>query len=134
MEVNPKKCKLITFTRSRVEIAHLYTADNTVLQKVESIRDLGVIVDKSLNFKEHLAVTITKVKTVLGFRVRNTKGFADITTLKALYCSLVRCGLEYNIQVCTKLNRRYETSRIQSLIYHGMNLRDFHLTMTDVGS
>ncbi|XP_055601610.1 uncharacterized protein LOC129750638 [Uranotaenia lowii] len=99
MEMNLGKCKILTFSRSRTEITHSYLAGDFVLEKVESMRDLGVILDKSLTFEDHLALTVAKAKTVLGFIVRHTKGFSDTTTLKVLYCSLVRSVLEYNIQI-----------------------------------
>lgn len=99
MQVNVKKTKVISFYRSEGTTIHQYTLESTVIDRVTSIRDLGIIVDKSLTFKEHLSVTISKAITTLGFIIRNTKDFDDVYVLKTLYCSLVRSILEYAIQI-----------------------------------
>lgn len=95
MAINITKTKMISFTRRRSAVNYEYKIDNIMLERVCSIRDLGVIVDHKLRFNEHIAVTTTKAFAVLGFIRRNTVMFDDINALKALYCSLVRSILEY---------------------------------------
>lgn len=99
MQINIKKSKVISFYRGLHVSDHGYVAGGTQLEKVDSIRDLGIIVDRTLSFKDHLASTISKARTTLGFICRNAKDFDDTDTLKMLYQSLVRSILEYGVQV-----------------------------------
>ncbi|KAL9694590.1 hypothetical protein quinque_013875 [Culex quinquefasciatus] len=76
MKVHVKKCKVISFSRSRNPLRFDYTmGDGCPLDRVNSIRDLGVTVDRFLK--------------------RNTAHFDDPFALKVLYASLVRSVLEY---------------------------------------
>lgn len=108
MRVNIKKCKAITFSRGLNPTVYQYQIDATQLERVESIRDLGVIIDCKLRFNEHVAVTTAKAFSVLGFIRRNAAQFTDVYTLKSLFCGLVRSILEYAAPVWTP----YYTSQI----------------------
>lgn len=99
MQTNPSKCKVITYTRKHEPIRFEYSMDSAMLQRVYSIKDLGITLDSKLKFNEHISKTIAKANSMLGFLRRNTADFDDIYALKALYCSLVRSGLEYGVQI-----------------------------------
>ncbi|KAL1374797.1 hypothetical protein pipiens_017885, partial [Culex pipiens pipiens] len=96
MKVHVKKCKVISFSRSRNPLRFDYTmGDGCPLDRVNSIRDLGVTVDRKMKFNEHIALTTGKAFAMLGFLKRNTAHFDDPFALKVLYASLVRSVLEY---------------------------------------
>lgn len=99
MEMNAIKCKVISFTKSRAQMRFDYSANGTLLDRVKSIKDLGVVMDEKLNFNEHVAATTAKAFAVLGFIRRNASEFRDPYALKSAYCSLVRSILEYAVQV-----------------------------------
>lgn len=99
MLVNTSKCKVISFTKSRTSLTHDYHMNGTVLDRVDSIRDLGIVIDRKVRFNEHIATVASKAYAMLGFLRRNTKDFNDVDALKTLYCSLVRSVLEYAVQV-----------------------------------
>jgi hypothetical protein len=67
----------------------------TVLDRVSSINDLGVIMDEKMTFSEHVDVMVAKAFAMLGFIRRLPLEFRDPHTLKSLYTSLVRSKLEY---------------------------------------
>jgi hypothetical protein len=67
----------------------------TVLDRMSSINDLGVIMDEKITFSEHGDVMVAKAFAVLAFIRRFSLGFRDSYTLKSLYTSLVRLKLEY---------------------------------------
>jgi hypothetical protein len=67
----------------------------TVLDRVSSINNLGVIMDEKMNFSEHVDVMVGKVFAMLGFIRRLSLEFKDPYTLKSLYTSLVHPKLEY---------------------------------------
>jgi hypothetical protein len=48
-----------------------------------------------LTFGEHVDVTVSKAKQMLGFIMRVGRDFRDAYALKFLYVSLVRSKLEY---------------------------------------
>ena len=69
------------------------------LDRVTSIKDLGLLIDRKLNFSEHVTATTAKAFAMLGFLRRNTVDFENINALKALFISMVRSILEYAVQV-----------------------------------
>lgn len=99
MELNTKKCKCITFTRRSSSIQFEYAIGPDILERVESIRDLGVTIDSKLQFNDHISITTAKGFAALGFVRRCTHKFRDIYAMKTLYCSLVRSVLEYAVCV-----------------------------------
>jgi len=99
MEININKCKTISFCRIRSPICFDYKINGADLERVNSIKDLGVTVNSKMTFNEHIAATSAKAFAMLGFMRRNTKDFKDVYALKTLYCSLVRSVLEYAVVV-----------------------------------
>lgn len=95
MTVNPEKCSIITFSRLKNPKLYNYTFSGVILERVDRIKDLGVILDCQLTFRHHLSYMLHKASASLGFIFRVTKTFTDIHCLKALYCALVRSILEY---------------------------------------
>ncbi|KAL9705260.1 hypothetical protein quinque_008778 [Culex quinquefasciatus] len=67
MKVNPSKCKSIIFTRSPAPIRYDYTFDRHEMDRVCSIRDLGLLIDRKLSFSEHVSSTTAKAFALLGF-------------------------------------------------------------------
>lgn len=95
MTVNPEKCSIITFSRSKNPMAYSYDLNGVLLSRVDQIKDLGVILDSKLTFKQHVSYIVDKASKSLGLMFRITKSFTDIYCLKTLYCALVRSTLEY---------------------------------------
>jgi Reverse transcriptase (RNA-dependent DNA polymerase)/Endonuclease-reverse transcriptase len=95
MILNLSKCKIISFSRSSSIHDFQYTLSGSVLDRVESISDLGVILDSKLTFVAHIDATINKANKKLGYIKRIGRDFRDIHTLKSLYSSFVRSILEY---------------------------------------
>jgi hypothetical protein len=67
----------------------------TVLDRVSSINDLGVIMDEKMNFSKHVDVMVGKAFAMLELIRRLSFEFRDPYTLKSFYMSLVRPKLEY---------------------------------------
>lgn len=95
MILNSSKCSVITFTRKQNPIIRDYILHGTVLNRESVVKDLGVLLDSKLSFKDHISYVTTKASAQLGFIFRITKQFKDVYCLKTLYCSLVRSILEY---------------------------------------
>jgi hypothetical protein len=84
--------------RERYPVEFAYMLAGTVLDRVSSINDLGVIMDEKMNFLEYVDFMVF---AMLGFIRRLTFEFRDPYTLKLLYTSLVRPTLEYASCVCS---------------------------------
>lgn len=94
MELNLRKCKFMRFSRKTL-IPARYVFDDYPLEAVDTILDLGILLDVKLNFIAHITMTVNKARAVLGFVKRWSKEFNDPYVAKSLYTSLVRPILEY---------------------------------------
>ncbi|XP_052561953.1 uncharacterized protein LOC120430056 [Culex pipiens pallens] len=88
MTAHAKKCKVLSFSRSRNPIISDYSMNGQQLDRVDTFKDLGVVVDSKLRFNQHIALTTAKAFAMLGFLKRSTKHFDDPYSLKSLFCSL----------------------------------------------
>lgn len=95
MEVNPSKCSVITFSNKKQSIRFDYSLLGAEIGRVGQIKDLGVVLDEQLSFKQHISYVVGKASSMLGFIFRVTREFTDIFCLKSLYCALSRSILEY---------------------------------------
>ena len=103
--LNFDKCKLIRFLRKA--ITYSCTLNGESLCRVESFKDLGILLDVKLSLNNHVEFMINKAKSLLGFIKRWSKEFNDPYITKRLYTSLVRHILEYGSLIW---NPQYEVS------------------------
>lgn len=94
MQLNLKKCKHMVFSRSTFFSAE-YFLGGCSLDCVNSILDLGILLDRKLDFNSHIITTVNKAYGVLAFIKRWSKEFSDPYITKGLFTSLVRPILEY---------------------------------------
>jgi hypothetical protein len=66
-----------------------------MLEKPDSIRDLGVTFNSTLSFNDHIDLVAQSAFKSLGF-IRNSREISDADTLKILYVTYVRSRLEYS--------------------------------------
>ncbi|XP_055522955.1 uncharacterized protein LOC129717137 [Wyeomyia smithii] len=72
-----------------------YNLTGVQLQRVDHVKDLGIILDTKITFKQHVSFIIAKASRQLGLIIRMTRDFRNIHCLVSLYNSLVRSCLEY---------------------------------------
>src|SRR5664279_3063394 len=70
LKLNIEKCKVVSYGRSNV-ISSDYYIDNIKLEKLDKIKDLGVLFDSKLSFREHVMTTTNKAYSILGIIKRN---------------------------------------------------------------
>jgi len=97
VKLNIDKCKVISIHHRRylkTSVVPSYVMNDTVLEEVEEIKDLGVHYDTLLLFDKHVSEKVKKAYSMLGIIKRN---FAYISRncFVILYKSLVRSHLEY---------------------------------------
>jgi hypothetical protein len=98
MRFNADKCKLLTVTRKRNPIIHHYVMNNTPIEKVESMRDLGVEISSNLSWDTHINISVTKANRMLGLVQRTCGHNCSIQTKRQLYLTLIRSILDYSSQ------------------------------------
>jgi hypothetical protein len=76
-------------------IEFVYSINGTTLERVDEIKDLGVIMDRRMSFLSNIEAVIWKLSRMLGFNKRISREFHDTYSHKTLYTSLVRPNLEH---------------------------------------
>lgn len=114
MLLNVSKCLVISFGRKALPFLHDYCLDNTNLKRETTVKDLGILLDSKLTFKDHVSYIVSKASSQLGFIFRFAKQFKDIYCLKSLYCALVRPILEYSAVVWSPYYQN-ENQRLESI-------------------
>lgn len=91
------KCSVISFHRKLKPMIYNYTIGNRNLERIDHVRDLGVILDTALTFRIHFEDIISRANRQLGFIFKICDEFKDPLCLRSLYCALVRSLLESNV-------------------------------------
>lgn len=99
LALNLSKCKTISLSRKRAWMSYDYILGGQQLERVEVIRDLGVLVDQKMSFVEHIASVTQRALRSLGFVSRFSREFRSANTFRILYMSLVRPILCYASEV-----------------------------------
>ena len=95
LHLNPEKCLVQSYGLSQQRFIFDYYISGSVLSRLETVCDLGVVFDSKLSFVDHINFTIAKALRMLGFIIRNCRDFVGIGTLVLLYDTYVRSRLEY---------------------------------------
>lgn len=95
LTLNVNKCCVMSYTRKIRPLRSSYHIQSTPLQKVLSIKDLGVTFDPLLMFDLHINNICSAASRMLGFIIRSSKLFNDVSVMKALYYAFIVCKLEY---------------------------------------
>lgn len=97
LQLNVSKCNVMSFTRRHEStFQHFnYNINGASLNRVTTLRDLGVMFDTKLTFQQHIKNITTKAYRMLGFIARSLNKFIQLHTYKILYFAYVRSNLEY---------------------------------------
>jgi Reverse transcriptase (RNA-dependent DNA polymerase). len=95
IELNTSKCKIVSYTNKLSNLDFNYSVNQTILERVQSITDLGVVFSSDGKFNVQVSAVASKTVRKLGFVLRNCKDFKNTATLKRIYITLVRPHLEY---------------------------------------
>ena len=86
------------------------TPDGDKIEKVDHVRDLGVIMSSNLNFKDHMTHIISKCKQLTGWLFRSFKT-RDKLPMLTLWKSLILSRLDY----CSQLWAPIKVGEMQDL-------------------
>jgi hypothetical protein len=107
MDLNSSKCFVITYSRSHTPQHYVYEIGGSPLDRVERVKDLGVIMVPSLNPLEHILHITKKANASLGLVMRASRDGFSVQSLRHLYISLVRPHLEYASVVWSPYQRNH---------------------------
>ena len=106
MNFNVKKCKIMKITKKTQPLISSFFLENSGLEEVKAFKDLGILTNQHLSWNPHIDYVVSKVNRVLGLIKRTSKGLDGPTTLRTLFCSLVRSNLEYCSVVWSPYTKR----------------------------
>lgn len=107
LSVNAMKCKIMTFSLKRVTIHTDYHIRNELIDRTDTIRDLGVMLDPKLSFSSHIEFITKKAHSILAFVKRQCYKTLNIDVAKMLFFSLVRSNLEFACPVWSPHYSKY---------------------------
>ena len=100
LEFQPRKCENLRISRKRISFNRTYRINHNVeIKRVDSHKDLGVIVTGNLLWNSHVDSISAKANRMLGFLKRNCSKEISSNSLKVLYLALVRSHLGYCSQI-----------------------------------
>lgn len=94
-----KKSQFITYHRKNSPFEFTYTIEGLAIERVNQIKDLGVILDQKLSFVNHIEYITTRAKSRLAWVRRFSREFDFPWVIKKLYMTFVSPILEYAPQV-----------------------------------
>lgn len=99
LHLNTSKCNVVSYSRKPNTIHFEYVIGDTTLERLSTVRDLGVVFDERFSFVPHIDQMVACASRTLGFILRNCRPFSNVATFKLLYCSYVRSKLDYGAVV-----------------------------------
>lgn len=105
--VHIAKCNTISFSRKRQPLYFNYKLSGQTLERMDQVRDFGVILDRDFTFRPYCEDVLAKTNKQLGFIFKLADGFHDPLSLKSLYCALLRSILESAVVVWCPYNRNW---------------------------
>ena len=94
LQLNLSKCKVLQITNKKTSLAPAYNLNGVSLEWVDSFTYLGVVINKKLNWGDHIATKVAKANRMLGLLKRSMCGCSELAKKNA-FVSLVRPHVEY---------------------------------------
>ena len=95
IKFHPNKCHVLTMGKpSKIKHVHAYAIGDSVLERVSSEKDLGVVFDNTLSFEERIVNKVKKANSMVGL-IRRSFLHLSPEMFRTLYITFVRPHLEY---------------------------------------
>jgi hypothetical protein len=129
LPLNIDKCSIISFFRNTNLINFNYNISSIQLNRVSSIRDLGIFFSSNFTFHFHFNIIVNKAFKMLDFLNRSAVQFNNKYCLKSLYYSLVKSHLEFGSQIWSP-NYSVHRLNIENIQYKFLKTLSFKLKLT----
>ena len=96
--VNESKTRFVIFTNKCVPSDTSITINNTIILATSNHDFLGVVLDKTLSFSQHINLVSSKISKTIGILFK-IKDFVPKNILRIIYTSLIQSYLSYGISV-----------------------------------
>ena len=107
MRFNALKCQHISFCGKQVQVNFDYMIGNEIVKQVDSIKYLGVIIDKKITWSQQIALKVNRVR---GFLYHNIKHCSrDIKN--RCYKTFIQPTLEYASIIWSPYYNKYRMAR-----------------------
>ena len=106
MKFNASKCSIMTVTNKKFPVVFQYQIHNTVLDRVSESKYLGVTIQATLKWYQHIGSICKKASRTLGILHRNLLVSSQEIRERA-YLSLVRPQVEYSCTVWDSYQKTY---------------------------
>ena len=102
MRFHPSKCKVLMVSRLNPPLVDVlpfiqfyYAMDNNILDYVSSEKDLGITMNRTLNYTDHTNILYSKASQRLGLIKRSCYFITNIAKRRILYLTMVRSIFEH---------------------------------------
>ena len=134
LNLNPSKCKHFRMSLKKQPVTKSYFIDDSALENVSRIRDLGVILDETLTFGPHIDSCVKKANRFLGLLFRSFQKVGQWNTLnvasvRTMYYAHVRSVLEYGSVVWAGAANSH-LDRIERVQHKFLLWLDYHSGVT----
>lgn len=85
----------MSISRKKEPVIFNYNMNDTSLNRVSEVKDLGVTYNSLLSYATHIENTVKSANRTLGFIIRQTSLFSNLETIKLLYNTLVLSKLDF---------------------------------------
>jgi hypothetical protein len=123
LRFNAGKCKILHLGRSNPEYEYKMKneyGEEVTLGKTELEKDLGINIDPTLKFSQHIEIQVNKANKILGL-IRRSYEYLDQESFRMLFTSLVRPHLEYcNVAWAPRLQK--DKKLVESVLRRGTKL------------
>ena len=105
LKFHPDKCVVLRLRLNHQIEEYTYRLGNNKVKYVNEVKDLGIIVDQELTFRNHMNTKINKANSIMG-TIRRTFKYLDYFTFKLIFCAQVRTQVEYGSPVWSPYLKR----------------------------
>jgi hypothetical protein len=105
MRLNVSKCKVLSVSRKKNTVIFNYAINSEQLERLDVMRDLGVIIDNKLSWNDHVTTILAKAKRVMGLIKRSIGYKAPVSVKRTLYLTLARSIVDSGTQVWGGLSK-----------------------------
>ena len=106
LKLHPGTCVVMRIKpkRKTMSVNSFYDIDQTRLKIVKTEKDLGIVFDDELSFREHINCKVKKANSLAGI-IRRTFLHMDKIMFKRLFVAIVRPHLEYGAPIWNPYNK-----------------------------